>query len=107
MDAARVLPAFAAFHQRFAPLFGRKEAQQRSGQYLRGLLVQQTARSLQRRLTEAPWSADPVMDALQAFLAERLAPAAELGVFVVDDTGYLMQATQSVGVARQYSGTLG
>ena len=126
MDAglfAQVVPAFAAFHQRFAPLFGRKEAQRRSEQYLRGLLVQQTdrrnaenvaeaidgatARSLQRLLTEAPWPGDPVIDALQAFLAERLAPADDMSVFVLDDTGFPKQGTQSVGVARQYSGTLG
>ncbi len=126
MDAAlfaQVVPTFAAFHQRFAPLFGRKEAQQRSEQYLRGLLVQQTdrrnaenvaeaidgatARSLQRLLTEAPWPVDPVIDALQVFLAERLAAPDGLGVFVLDDTGFPKQGTQSVGVARQYSGTLG
>ena len=128
MDAvlfAQVVPAFAAFHQRFAPLFGRREAQRRSEQYLRGLLVQQTdrrnaenvaeaidgasARSLQRLLTEAPWPVDPVIDALQAFLAEWLAPAdgPGEGVFVLDDTGFPKQGTRSVGVARQYSGTLG
>ena len=47
MDQAefdRVAASFAAFHARFAPLFGRKEAQRRSEQYLRGLLVQQTDR---------------------------------------------------------------
>ena len=126
MDAAlfaQVVPAFAAFHQRFAPLFGRTEAQRRSEQYLRGLLVQQTdrrnaenvaeaidgasARSLQRLLTEAPWPVAPVIDALQAFLAERLASPDGLGVFVLDDTGFPKQGTRSVGVARQYSGTMG
>ena len=117
------MPAFAAFHQRFAPLFGRTEAQRRSEQYLRGLLVQQTdrrnaenvaeaidgatARSLQRLLTEAPWPVDPVIDALQSFLRERLAAPDGQGVFVLDDTGFPKQGTRSVGVARQYSGTLG
>jgi len=38
----RVAAAFAAFHREFAPLFGRTEAQRRSEQYVRGLLVQQT-----------------------------------------------------------------
>lgn len=117
----QVAASFAAFHQRFAPLFGRREAQRRSEQYLRGLLVQQTdrrnaenvaemidgasPRALQRLLTEAPWPADPVIDTLQTFLGERLAAAD--GVFVLDDTGFVKQGTQSVGVARQYSGTLG
>lgn len=118
---ARVAAAFAAFHQKFAPLFGRKEAQRRSEQYLRGLLVQQTdrrnaenvaeavegatPRALQRLLTDAPWNDEPVIRALQAYLAPRLHDPE--GVFVLDATGFPKKGTKSVGVARQYSGTLG
>src|SRR2546421_4018402 len=91
MDQAefdRVAASFAAFHAEFAPLFGRKEAQRRSEQYLRGLLVQQTdrrnaenvaetvegatPRALQRLLTEAPWPTEPVIDRLQAYVGARL-----------------------------------
>jgi SRSO17 transposase len=120
-DFDRVADAFRAFHQRFAPLFGRPETRRRSEQYLRGLLVQQTdrrnaenlaeavdgatPRALQRLLTEAPWPAEPVITALQAYLAPRLADPD--GVLVVDDTGFAKQGRHSVGVARQYSGTLG
>jgi SRSO17 transposase len=109
------------FHRRFAPLFGRPEARRRGEQYLRGLVVQQTdrrnaenlaeaipgatPRALQRFLAEAPWDAAAVIAELQAYLAERLtAPDA---VFVLDETGFPKQGTRSVGVARQYSGTLG
>lgn len=117
----RVADAFRAFHRRFAPLFGRVEARRRSEQYLRGLLVQQTdrrnaenlaeavdgatPRALQRLLTEAPWPTEPVIAAVQAYLAPRLADPD--GVLVVDDTGFAKQGRHSVGVARQYSGTLG
>lgn len=120
-DFDRTADALSAFHQRFAPLFGRREAQQRSEQYLRGLLVQQaerrnaenlaeaisgaTPRALQRFLTEAPWPTDPVITELQAYLAERLSDPA--GIFVLDETGFPKQGRHSVGVARQYSGTLG
>lgn len=68
MDQAefdRMAASFAGFHQRFAPLFGRKEAQQRSEQYLRGLLVQQTDRRNAENLAEA------VEGALQRLLTER------------------------------------
>jgi SRSO17 transposase len=124
MDAMafdRVAEQFREFHARFAALFGRKEARQRSEQYLRGLLVQDqerrnaenlaeaidgaSPRALQRFLTDAPWKPEPVIDQLQAYVGERL--ASPRGVLIVDDSGVAKQGKHSVGVARQYSGTLG
>jgi len=117
----RVATSFAAFHQEFAPLFGRTEARERSEQYLRGLLVQQTdrrnaenlaeviagatPRALQRFLTEATWSDQAVISRLQAYVGRRL--GGTLKVYIVDDTGFAKQGRKSVGVMRQYSGTLG
>ena len=117
----RVADSFATFHREFAPLFGRTEARARSEQYLRGLLVQQTdrrnaenlaeaiagatPRALQRFLTEATWSDQAVTNRLQAYVGRRLGGA--LRVYIVDDTGFAKQGRKSVGVARQYSGTLG
>jgi SRSO17 transposase len=128
----RVAGAFRAFHKRFAPLFGRKEARRHGEQYVRGLLVQQAerrnaenlaeavigtagrdARALQQFLTDSPWACDPVTAALQAYLAERLLPetaaegTADEGVWTLDSTGFAKRGTRSAGVARQYSGTLG
>ena len=93
----------------------------RSEQYLRGLLVQQTdrrnaenlaevvdgatPRSLQRFLTESPWADGPLIDRLQGYVGQRLNQPDS--VFVLDDTGFGKQGKKSVGVARQYSGTLG
>jgi SRSO17 transposase len=121
VEFERVATSFAAFHQRFAPLFGRKEAQRRSEQYLRGLLVQQaerrnaenlaeavegaTPRSLQRFVSESPWPWAPVMEKLQAKVGRLL--SADEGVFVLDDSGFPKQGKKSVGVARQYCGALG
>lgn len=117
----QVADAFKTFHRRFAPLFGYVQAKERSEQYLRGLLVQRAerrnaenvaeavdgagARPLQRLLTDSPWDHTDVITALQAFLGERLNTAE--GVFILDETGFAKQGTHSVGVARQYSGTLG
>jgi SRSO17 transposase len=117
----QVTAAFTAFHREFAPLFGRPEAERRSEQYLRGLLVQQTdrrnaeniaetiegatPRAMQRLLTESPWSVERVIDRLQAYIGRRLNTPD--GVFVLDDTGFPKQGKKSVGVARQYCGTLG
>ncbi len=117
----QVAGSFATFHQEFAPLFGRTEAQRRSEQYMRGLLVQQTdrrnaenvaemiegatPRTLQRLLTEAPWATAPVIARLQAFVGARLNTPE--GVFVLDESGFPKQGRHSVGVARQYCGALG
>jgi SRSO17 transposase len=124
MDAAafeELTAVFAAFHARFAPLFGRTETREHSGQYLRGLLVQQgqrrnaenlaeaiegvTVRELQRFLTEAPWPTRPVVNHLQAGVAAQLNHPE--GVFVFDESGFPKQGRHSVGVARQYCGALG
>ncbi len=121
LEFDRVADTFAAFHAEFAPLFGRPEAQQRSEQYLRGLLVQQTdrrnaenvaeviegatPRSLQRFLTESPWADAAVIDRLQHRVGGLLNQRD--GVLVVDESGFPKQGQKSVGVARQYCGTLG
>lgn len=124
MDPAeldRLADRFAALSRRYGPLFGSWGGWERGEQYLRGLLVGgddrrnaenlaehvdgATARSLQRFLSAAPWSADRVIEYIQADVAPLLEePDA---VFVVDETGFAKQGTKSVGVARQYSGTLG
>src|SRR5436305_12160061 len=120
-EFARVAASFATLHAEVAPLFGRKEAQRRSEQYVRGLLVQQTERrnaengaemiagatprTLQRLLTEAPWPPEPVIDRLQAYVGARLNTPE--GIFVLDESGFPKQGQKSVGVARQYCGTWG
>jgi SRSO17 transposase len=124
MDPAeldRLFDRFAVLSRRYGPLFGSWGGWERGEQYLRGLLVGgddrrnaenlaehvdgATARTLQRFLSEAPWSADRVI----GYIQEDVAPLLEEpdAVFVVDETGFAKQGTKSVGVARQYSGTLG
>jgi SRSO17 transposase len=112
---------FATLTLRYGPLFGSWGGWDHGEQYLRGLLVGgddrrnaenladhvdgATPRALQRFLSEAPWSADRVIERIQEDVALLLEePDA---VFVVDETGFTKQGTKSVGVARQYSGTMG
>jgi SRSO17 transposase len=60
--------------------------------------------ALQQFLNQSPWDDRPVRDRL----ARRVVATVGTGGFViVDDTGFPKQGTHSVGVARQYSGTLG
>jgi SRSO17 transposase len=117
----RLADRFAALSRRYGPVFRSWGGWERGEQYLRGLLIGgddrrnaenlaehvegATPRALQRFLSDAPWSAERVIEYLQ----EDVAPLLEEpdAVFVVDETGFAKQGTQSVGVARQYSGTLG
>ncbi len=123
MDAAafeQVDGVFQDFHAYFAPLFGRREARDHSRHYLQALLVQSgerrnaenlsetvpaSARVMQRFLTESPWDDDVVIGRLQEYLGPRLGrPEA---VWVLDGSDFPKQGRKSVGVARQYCGSLG
>jgi SRSO17 transposase len=117
----RLTEEFQGFARRYGPLFGGWAAQDRGKQYVQGLLLGRaerrnaenlaeqvegaTPRALQRFLTEAPWPVDRVIDRLQEDVATLL--ESPEGVWVVDETGFVKQGTKSVGVARQYSGTMG
>ena len=118
-------------HERFAPLFGRREARVHSLEYLRGLLAplrRKRAAPLALALvdgrdepdapvvplhrafsTRAPGSAVP--QEMQAVFAAQLVPATatwSLGtVGVLDASDFVKQGRHSVGVAPQHSGRLG
>lgn len=121
-------------HQRFAPLFGRKEPQSQSFIYLQGLLLasgrksvepmalafgepdddgisQNQVLALQRFLTYSPWDSRRMHREIQAVFAEELVPSAaqwSIGtVGVIDESGFVKQGTHSVGVQRQYCGHVG
>jgi SRSO17 transposase len=111
---------FAAFHARFAHLFGRSEPREQAVKYLRALLTpverkngwqmaeaigDRTPDATQRLLYQAQWDADAARDLLQAVVCETLGDTEGIGV--VDETGFIKKGIRSVGVQRQYSGTAG
>jgi SRSO17 transposase len=59
--------------------------------------------SLQQFLTDSPWDPVPV----RAVMARTMAALIEPEAVVFDDTGFPKCGTESVGVARQYSGSMG
>jgi SRSO17 transposase len=61
--------------------------------------------ALQQFVNQSPWDPAPILAAYRARMAAAF--ATEDGVIVVDDTGFPKQGKHSVGVARQYSGTVG
>lgn len=109
-----------AVGERIASHFPRVEPRQRALRYLRGLLSdverkngwqmaehlgEVTPFAVQHLLGRAVWDAGAVRDELIRYVRENLGDPD--GVLVVDETGFLKKGTQSVGVARQYSGTAG
>lgn len=116
---ARVRGRLEAFaDELFEGAIGRSEQRRWGGVYLRGLMLEGRRKSiepmaarledgdeqcLQQFVNQSPWDERVV----RANLARRM--TAELGpeAWIVDDTGFPKKGRWSVGVARQYSGTLG
>lgn len=110
------LDAFAA--EMFGGALVRAEQHKWSGVYLRGLMLDGKRKSiepiaarledgdeqgLQQFVNQSPWDEQIV----RANLARRMCAEIEPEAWVVDDTGFAKKGRFSVGVARQYSGTLG
>src|SRR6266699_2212780 len=114
------LPEWAAFLAPFAPLFRRHTSRDSMERYLTGLLTDlphktadtiaaavagTSTERLQHLLTDAAWEAQALDEARVKHLLAIHPPHA--GVLVFDDTGLPKKGSESVGVAAQYSGTLG
>jgi SRSO17 transposase len=111
----RRLVAFAA--EVFQPLT--RADQRRWGEcYLRGLMLDGKRKSiqpmaerlpggneqaLQQFVSQSPWDWRPVRQRL----ATQMMAAVDPDTWIIDDTGFPKYGNASVGVARQYSGTLG
>src|SRR5512135_1302603 len=114
------LPELAEFLDPFRIRFKRSEGPQTLERYLTGLLTElpnkncdtiaqavpgTSEQRLQGLLTTIDWDEED----LNRQRVERVLalPTEGDGVLIVDDTGFAKQGKSSVGVARQYSGTLG
>lgn len=114
------------FHERFALLFGKEQAQDHAYDYLKGLMVCPERKSiepiallvghgdvsgLQKFVGAAPWAYDDVMAEAQGLFADELVPSASgspVGVVgVIDESAFTKKGSHSAGVARQHNGRLG
>src|SRR5918995_891291 len=100
--------------------FTRSEARQRANDYLLGLLSvverknswqlaevagNATPYGIQHLLGRANWDADAVRDELRGYVVEHLAD--DESILIVEETGFIKKGENSVGVKRQYTGTVG
>ncbi|MGH3833786.1 MAG: IS701 family transposase [Pseudonocardiaceae bacterium] len=119
-DVDRWESELAGVLARIRPLFYRVESKKHAEQYVRGLLSPLERKNgwtiaehvgeldptaLQRFLNLSPWDADALLKLNREYAMEHLADPA--GILVADPTGFAKKGTKSVGVQRQYSGTLG
>jgi SRSO17 transposase len=105
---------------RMGPVFYRTESRRHAEQYLRGLLGplerkngwtiaeyvgESEPKALQRFLNLSPWKVERLLQLNREYVLEHFgSPSA---ILVADPTGFAKKGTKSVGVQRQYSGTLG
>jgi SRSO17 transposase len=125
-DVRAAAEQLVRFHQRFAPLFGKDQAQDHAYTYLKGLMCCPERKSiepialctgtgqvsgLQKFIAVAPWQSDDVQAEIQAAFADELVPSAAgtpIGtVGVIDESGFSKKGAKSAGVARQHNGRLG
>src|SRR5262249_51300025 len=123
MDEQQLLalkPELDRFLDRFAPLFGVEQNQTHARCFVQGLLHQGerrntenvaqaiagcNVRNLQAFITTGAWHDSALLAEMRHCVLEALAD--EDAVCNVDETGFPKKGTKSVGVKRQYSGTLG
>src|SRR5919198_466509 len=113
------LPELAASLPPFGPLFRRSTSRESVERYLTGLLTDlerkhcdtiaaavagTSTERLQHLLTDAAWEPQTLDQQRVTALVAQSPPH---GLLLLDDTGLPKQGRSSVGVARQYSGTLG
>lgn len=123
MDEQQLLalkPELDRFLDQFAPLFGRDENQTHARRFVQGLLhggerrntenIAQAmcggpVRSLQAFISTGVWPDREILRTMRGPVLKGLAD--DDAVWNSDETGFPKKGTKSVGVKRQYSGTLG
>jgi len=108
------------FQQRLSPYFARSEARQAAFNYIQALLspverkngwqiAEQVGNAnpyrVQHLLGRAQWDAEKLAQEVRQYGVEGLGESDD--IFAVDETGFLKQGNQSVGVQVQYYGTTG
>jgi SRSO17 transposase len=106
--------------QRMRPLFTQERVATSAGQFLDGLLGNESRKTgwtraeaagdrgpwrQQAILGRGQWDADALRDIVREYALETLGD--EDAVLVIDETGFLKQGKASCGVARQYTGSAG
>ena len=119
-ELRRLKPELMTFLDRYVPRFGREENHAHARRFVQGLLAGEdrrnaeniaesmeggVVRTVQKFVSQAAWEEGGVVDELRCHVAETLGDPD--GIVNADETGFGKKGKKSVGVKRQYSGTLG
>jgi SRSO17 transposase len=108
------------FHDQFADCFERSESREHFLKYMAGqfsplerksiepiaLAVEEgNVRALQRFVSDAPWDEDKMIVKYRSFVNDDL--GSPDGALIFDESGFVKKGQDSIGVAKQYCGTIG
>jgi len=108
------------FHEQFAGCFQRSESREHFFSYMAGqfsalerksiepialALENGNVRALQRFVSDAPWDDNKIMYTYRSLVNDDL--GSPDGALIFDESGFVKKGRDSVGVARQYCGTIG
>ena len=118
-DIHQMVDELKGYYQEFEPAFERGDQAAHGWVYLKGLLSDlprkvterialrfgKCVRSLQHFIGQSPWECEGLLKKQQALVVETLGEPD--GVILVDESGMVKQGSASVGVSRQYCGSVG
>jgi SRSO17 transposase len=118
-DIHEMVDALEETYQVYRPAFERSDQAAHGWVYLKGLLSDlprkvterialrfgKNVRSLQHFMGQSPWSCEAMTEVHQRLVVETLGEAD--GVMLVDESGMVKQGQHSVGVGRQWCGSVG
>jgi SRSO17 transposase len=108
------------FHEQFQDCFQRSESREHFFNYMAGqfsplerksiepiaLSVEGgNVRAMQRFVSDAPWDDDKISFKYRYYVAEDL--GSPEGALIFDESGFVKKGQESIGVAKQYCGTIG
>ena len=108
------------FHEQFADCFQRSESREHFFNYMAGqfsplerksiepiaLAVKDgNVRAMQRFVSDAPWDDDKMITKYRSLVNDDL--GSPDGALIFDESGFVKKGQDSIGVARQYCGTIG
>jgi SRSO17 transposase len=119
-DVRDFMSELKGFHQQFADCFQRSESREHFLKYMVGqfsplerksiepiaLAVKEgNVRPLQRFVSDAPWDEDNMIVKYRSLVNDDL--GSPEGALIFDESGFLKKGEDSIGVARQYCGSIG